>query len=270
MSSRHAPQLAPHSVRQGWKISAAEVGPDGLLGPTALVTRAVAAAASLVGEQETLTAVSIEDLKIVSPVHAGAELVFTAALEREQAGQRVVSVVIRHGEPGAQGGIAAVGVLKFAVLTETWKPTLASRSLHSTARRGAALGLTPVEASFRVTAGPGALSNLDLIRRVQETSLVSAQGFARHPVAFDAIHGLSVLGQTHPGQALRLQCSVVFAEGGLVTVLSRISDEKTQHDVLCALVSFNSRGRVPALRPSTAAGREVSQDIARLHLKAAS
>lgn len=220
MSSRHAPQLAPHSARQGWKISASEVGP--------------------------------------------------AALEREQAGQRVVSVVIRHGEPGAQGGIAAVGVLKFAVLTEAWQPTPASRSLHSTARRGAALGLTPVEASFRVTAGPGALSNLDLIRRVQETSLVSAQGFARHPVAFDAIHALSVLGPTHPGQALRLQCSVVFSEGGLVTVLSRISDEKAQRDVLCALVSFNSRGRVPVLRPSTAAGREVSQDIARLHLKAAS
>jgi hypothetical protein len=263
-------QRMTRSARHLWKISPRELGPDGLLGAPVLISHVIAAAATVVGAGERLGAVSIEDLQVVSAVRAGAELVVTTALEREEAGQLVVSVVLRHGALGAGGGIAVVGVLRFAVLTQEWRPTPAATLLHATARRGASYGLTPVAASFPVKAGPNALSGRDLVARVHETSLVSAQGFAGHPVTFEAVRSLSVLAPVHLGQALRLRCSVVHAADARVTVLSLLQDEVTRQDVLCALTSFRSSGRVPVLRPVSPEGRALSRDVARLHLRAAS
>jgi hypothetical protein len=149
--------------------------------------------------------------------------------------------------------VAVLGILRFAVLASGWAPSQATSLLQHTARRGAGLGLTPVEARFRSDAAPDALAKGSLVAWVQETSLVSAQGFARGSVELEVVHAMSVLAPA------RLQCSVVHAEGGRVTVLSHLTDDGSGADVLCALTSFRGSRLFERSRPDSPLADELER-----------
>lgn len=211
--------LQAPSRRTAWRVSRQDVGPDGLLGPAALISRAVQEASAMT---EAASSVAIEDLEVLAAVRAGDELLVTAGLEREDAGVTVVSVVMRAGERN----VVALGTLRFH---------RAAKEARHRALADALAGKTPVEAHFRAdrtAALDGAVG-----RWLQDTALVSAQGFAG-PATFEAVVALTVLGPVAVGQALSLQCSVVRAEATRVTVLSHVRDELSGGEVLCALTSW--------------------------------
>lgn len=212
--------LRPRSSRTAWCVSPLEVGRDGLLGPSALISRAVDVASAMTDAPPS--AVAIHDLKVVAPVRAGDELLVTAALEREDALASVVSVVMRAGERS----VVALGTLRL----QRAAPEACGR-----ARGDVATGKTLVEALFRADRAEALGGTAG--RWLQDTALVSAQGFAG-PAAFDAVVALTVLGKVEVGQALSLQCSVVHAEASRVTVLTHVRDELSGSDVLCALTSW--------------------------------
>lgn len=258
------------STRERWVVGPSEVDAEGVLGAAALVSRATTVASSLI-DRSQVTAVSIDELTLLSPVRVGVTLVITAALEHDAGDDQVVSVVVRRGEVGARGGVAALGVLKFARLRNRRSlGASVSASLLHTARQGASVGATPVESTFRSEAGPTALANGLLLGRVYELALVSAQGFAGAPAVLASVQSLSVLAPLRQGQALRVQCSVVHAEGTRVTVLSHVVDDDTDRDVLCALTSFRSSQAVSRVRAVTDDGRVLTGEFARMRVQQAS
>ena len=238
------------STRVRWTVRADEVSSDGVLAPSALVARMVNEARLVVSTPPT--SVSVEELKVLSPVRAGSDLVITCALERERDEGAVISVAARRGEAGAQGGLAAVGVLHFNAGE--------SASWLTAAGGGASLGATPVEARFKARAG--ALS-ADVLGRVHELALVSAQGFVGGPVRFEVVHSLTTLAAIEPAHWLQLHCSVVHAEGARLAVLSHLVDLDAEVDVSCALMSFLSARPVPTFRPGSHEGRVLFHEVGR-------
>jgi hypothetical protein len=236
-----ADSLAPFGVqssagvragREQWLVDANEVGWDGLLAPSVLVSRAIASAQRLAEPVASLSAVSIEHFEVVAPIREGAQLVVTTALERERADLVLVSVVIRKGEAGRGGGVAALGTLR-----------LERTSSVSQALRGVAQGSSPIELRF-----PARLAEGALFGRVHEASLVSAQGFIGGPVAFVGVPSLSLLAPEIAGHTLVARCSVVHAGGTRLVVLGQVVDEDDGRDVLCSLLEFRSSARTRAGR----------------------
>jgi hypothetical protein len=186
-----------------------------------------------------------------------------SGLRDEQSAHAAVTVAIRRGALAAQAGSAWGGCFSLEMGCEHGNPSSSSSLLLDTSRRGSNDGQTPVAALFQVPPESDILSSL--LVRVQETALVSAQGYVGRPVRFSAFRSYTKLHGHASGQALQLGCSVAQGAGSRVVVLSHIVNETMGTEVGCAVTFFEAVDHSLSVRPTTLSGHDFFRDLGKLH-----
>lgn len=211
------------ATRQEWEV-VAEPGGHGVVSAH-LVERLAELAGSVArrSAKEAVAPVSIDNLELVAPLKAGERLVVTAALEPQRAPKLAVSLVVRRAP---KGPVAALAVMTFAGTSHA-PPAVVLPD-------GAGRGNSPVTARFAAQPGDHFGAG-NVLAWVQASALLSAQGALGHRATFAGLKALSVLEWLKGGEPLRLECSVVNASHGELTVLTQLTNESTGSTVLCAL-----------------------------------
>lgn len=191
-----------------------------------LVRAASALAATEVGAE------SVESFELLQPFAVGQRLLVTAAIERVHAQKVTVSLVVRRLGPTPPRPLIAVAVIGLSA-----EPT-ALRALALPAWGDALPGRTPVSTLFPSATAAQPLSAQHVIAWLHASALVSAQGATGGRVRLIGFRAVSLRVPLTVGGWVGIQCSVVRAQGGEVTVLSHLRDDASGVRLLTALSRY--------------------------------